>query len=318
MKIGVPAENRPLEKRVILHPSELKDIARRHEVLVEEGAGVGVGILDAEYRAAGCRIARREKVYAADLVVRIKEPREDEIRLMRHGAILMSMMHLRCAPLLESALVRQKVIAVPLENIKDALDRRMVEAVQDTGRIGMEYAFKLWGRDPATATVKIMGYGNVAQGAIRAAVDKLATVEILNRRHYPEMEKHIPGTDILVDAVNRPYRRDVAKEPPFVTFEMLKLFKPMSVLVDLVANPEHHAPIESMKPTYMNEPYYMFAGLYHTALWGWPAMDPVNVSKRYSLQVAPFVRAIADKGLDHAPRPVKRALIRLDAGERVS
>ncbi|HOI42502.1 MAG TPA: hypothetical protein PK523_06100, partial [Elusimicrobiales bacterium] len=76
MKIGVPAENRPLEKRVILHPSELRDIARRHEVLVEEGAGVGVGILDAEYRAAGCQIARREKVYAADLVVRIKEPLE--------------------------------------------------------------------------------------------------------------------------------------------------------------------------------------------------------------------------------------------------
>ena len=159
---------------------------------------------------------------------------------------------------------------------------------------------------------------HIAQRQIRAAVEKLATVEILNRRHFAEMQKHIPGTDILVDAVNRPYRRDVAKEPPIVTFEMLRLFKPLSVLVDLVANPEHHAPIESMKPTYMNEPYYMFEALYNTALWGWPAMDPGNISKRYSLQMAPLVRSVADRGLEHAALSVRKAVIRLDRGERVA
>jgi alanine dehydrogenase len=318
MRIGVAAENRPLEKRVILHPEELKPIAHRHEVLVESGAGLGVGILDAQYTVAGCRVASREKVYGADLVLRIKEPLPEEVRLLKPGAILMSMMHLRCAPVLERGLIRQKVIAVPLENIKDALGRRMVEAVQETGRIGMEYGFKLWGKDPAKAKVKIMGYGNVAQGAIRAAMEKYASVEILNRRHFPRMDRHLPGTDILVDAVNRPFRRDVLKETPFINAAMLNLLKPGSVLVDLVANPEGHAPIETMRPTYMNEPYYVINGIYHTALWGWPGMDPVNISKRYSLQLAPLVRAIADHGLEKAPVPVRDAVIRLDAGERVT
>ncbi|PIU18816.1 MAG: hypothetical protein COT18_09725, partial [Elusimicrobia bacterium CG08_land_8_20_14_0_20_59_10] len=229
MRIGVTAENRPLEKRVILHPEELQSISHRHEVLIESGAGLGVGILDAQYIAAGCRIARREKVYGADLVLRIKEPVPEEVRLLKPGSMLMSMMHLRCAPVLERGLIRQKIIAIPLENIKDALGRRIVEAVQETGRIGMEYAFELWGRDPAKAKVKIMGYGNVAQGAIRAAMEKFASVEILNRRHFPRMDRHLPGTDILVDAVNRPFRRDVEKETPFVTAGMLSLLKPGSV-----------------------------------------------------------------------------------------
>jgi len=317
MRIGIAAENRPLEKRVILHPEELKSLTHRHQVLVEEGAGLGVGILDAEYSVAGCIIAPKEKVYGADLVVRIKEPVAEEVRLLKPGAILMSMMHLRCAPGLEKNLVRQKIIAVPLENIKDPLGRRIVEAVRQTGSIGMDYAFKLWGKDPSRAKVKIMGYGNVAQGAIRTAVEKLASVEILNRRHFSRMDRHIPGTDILVDAVNRPYRRNVAKETPFMTAGMLKLMKPGSVLLDLVANPEYHAPIETMKPTHMKDPYYILDGIYHTALWGWPAMDAINVSKRYSLQMAPLVRAIADKGLDKAPLSIRNAVVRLDSGERV-
>jgi len=94
-------------------------------------------------------------------------------------------------------------------------------------------------------------------------------------------------------------------------------FKHGSVLLDLVANPENHAPIETMKPTYLKDPYYVVDGIYHTALWGWPAMDPEKISKRYSLQMAPLVKAIADRGLEKAPDSIKNAVIRLDLGERV-
>jgi alanine dehydrogenase len=306
-----------LEKRVILQPEELKAVARNHQVLVEEGAGLGVGILDAEYEAIGCKIAPKKKVYAADLVIRIKEPTPDEIKLMKPNSILMSMMHLRCEPKLERNLIKQKIIAIPLENIKNPMGKRIVEAVMESGRIGMEYGFKLWGKDPATARVKIMGYGNMSRGAVQEAARKLAYVEVLNRKHFQEMEKHLPGTDILVDAVNRPFRRDVDSEEPFVTRAMLKLLKPGSVLVDLVSNPEHHAPIETIRPTTMSEPYYKLDGIYHTSLWGWPAMDPLNISKRYSMQVAPLLKAIAAKGLDKAPQSIKKAVIRLNEGERI-
>jgi alanine dehydrogenase len=298
VKIGIAAENRPSEKRVIMRPEELRDIASSHEVIVEKGAGIGVGFPDSEFEGAGCKIGSRKEVYACGLILKIKELKEDELKLTKPGSILMSMMHLRCAEELENSLKRQKLIAIPLENIKDQFGKRKVEAVEDSGRIGMEYGFKLWGKDPAKAQVKIMGYGNIAVGAIRCAARKLARVEILNKKHFQEMEKHIPGTDILVDAVNRPYRREVKREKPFVTREMLKLFKKGSVIVDLVSNPVNHAPVETMKPTTLNDPSFVVDGIHHTSCWGWPGFEPETITRRYSIQLKPIVMEVADKGIN--------------------
>jgi len=312
MKIGIAAENRSQEKRVIMQPPEINEIAAKHEVIIEKGAGVGIDITDDAFIKAGCKIGSPKEVYACDLVVRIKEPDFEEIKLMRQGTIIMSMMHLRCRPKLEDALRKQKLIALSLENLRDRFGKRRVESVEESGRIGMEYGFKLWGKDPASATVKIMGYGNIAAGAIRCAARKSAKCEILNKKDFPKMEKHIPGTDILVDAVNRPYRRDVEKEPFFVTRKMLKLFKKGSVIVDLVSNPKNHAPVETMEPTTLDNLHYVVDGIYHTSCWGWPGLDPKPVAKRYSLQLMPILLDLADNGIDHCDELTKAAILRLD------
>jgi len=309
MKIGIVRENRPRERRVIIQPPEINKIAAGHEVIVEKGAGSGIDIPDNAFIKAGCKIGQRKEVYTSDLVLRIKEPSFEEIEMMHPGSIIMSMMHLRCRPKLEEALRKQRLIVIPLENLKDMFGKRKVEAVEASGRIGMEYAFKLWGKDPATANVKIMGYGNMAIGAIRCAARKFARVKILNKKDFLQMDKYISGTDILVDAVNRPYRREVAKEDPFVTREMLRLFKPGSVIVDLVSNPENHAPVETMRPTTLADLYYMVDGIYHTSCWGWPGLEPRPVAKRYSLQLAPILKDIADNGIDKCNALIKSAIL---------
>ena len=309
MKIGIARENRPRERRVIIQPPEINKIAARHEVIIEKGAGLGIDIPDKAFIKAGCKIGQRKEVYSCDLVLRIKEPSFEEIEMMRPASIIMSMMHIRCRPKLEEALRKQRLIVIPLENLKDMFGKRRVEAVEASGRIGMQYAFKLWGKDPATANVKIMGYGNMAIGAIRCAARKFAKVKILNKKDFLQMDKYIPGTDILVDAVNRPYRREVAKEPPFVTREMLKLFKPGSVIVDLVSNPENHAPVETMHPTTLDNLYYMVDGIYHTSCWGWPGLEPKPIAKRYSLQLAPILKDIADNGIDKCNDLTKAAIL---------
>lgn len=312
MKIGIVAENRPLEKRVVMRPLELaKIVDSDHEVFVERGAGEGVQIWDDEYEETGAHIVTKEEAYACDIVLRIKEPSFEEIRMMKPRSILLSMLHLRCRPRLEEALRKKKLIVIPMENLKDAFGNRKVEAVLDSGRIGMEYGFKLWEKNPATARVKIMGYGNVAVGAIRCAARKGAQVEILNKQHIQEMAKHIPGTDILVDGLNRPYRRDVKKEPFFVKRKMLKLLKKGSVIVDLVSNPENHAPVQTMRPTTLADPYYMVDGIYHTSMWGWPGMEPETITKRYSMQLGPILKELADKGLHDCADFIKRATIDL-------
>ena len=309
MRIGIAAENRPNEKRIVIQPPEIDKLAARHDVMVEKGAGLGLGISDRAFASAGCEIGSRKQVYSCHLVVRIKEPSIEEIKLMKPGSIIMSMMHIRCRPDLENALRKQGLIAIPLENIKDPFGKRKIEAIEDSGRIGMEYGFKLWGKDPSAATVKIMGYGNMSVGAIRCAARKLAKVEILNKKDFLEMQKHIPGTDILVDAINRPYRREVEKEPFFVTREMLKLFKPGSVIVDLVSNPKNHAPVETMHPTSLDSLYYVVDGIYHTSCWGWPGLEPKTVAKRYSLQLKPILEDLADNGIDECGQAIKGAIL---------
>jgi len=315
MKIGIAAENRPQEKRIIIQPPEINKIAARHEVIVERGAGLGLNISDRVFLKAGCEIGSREEVYASHLVARIKEPSFEEIEMMHPGSIIMSMMHLRCRPKLEEALRKQDLIVIPLENLKDAVGKRTVEAVEESGRIGMDYGFKLWEKDPATASVKIMGYGPMAMAAIRCAARKFARVQILNKRDFLEMDKHIPGTDILVDAINRPYRRDVEKEPFFVTREMLKLFKPGSVIVDLISNPENHAPVETMRPTTLNDLHYVVDGIYHTSCWGWPGLEPQKVAKRYSLQLKPILEDLADNGIDSCNDFTKAAALDFNSGK---
>ncbi|MDP6685543.1 MAG: hypothetical protein QGI05_01170 [Candidatus Omnitrophota bacterium] len=308
MKIGIAAENRSQEKRVLIQPPEINKIASKHEVIVEKGAGVGIDIPDKAFMDAGCKIGSSKEVYACDLVVRIKEPSFEEIKMMQPGKIIMSMMHLRCRPKLEEALRKQRLIVIPLENLKDSFGKRKVEAVDASGRIGMEYGFKLWGKDPATCNVKIMGYGNMAIGAVRCAARKLAKVKILNKKDFLKMDRYISGTDILVDAVNRPYRRDVSKEPPFVTRAMLKLLKPGSVIVDLVSNPENHAPVETMRPTTLDDLHYMVDGIYHTSCWGWPGLEPKTIAKRYSLQLTPILKDLADKGIEKCDDLTKAAI----------
>jgi NAD(P) transhydrogenase subunit alpha len=74
MRIGIAAENRPKEKRVILRPQELRELADKHEILVESGAGKGIGITDSEYEKVHAQVVEKDKVYACDIVIRIIEP----------------------------------------------------------------------------------------------------------------------------------------------------------------------------------------------------------------------------------------------------
>lgn len=306
MDIGIAAENRPNEKRVILRPDELKEISSSHTVYVEKGAGAGIEIKDTAYERSGCKVAEVEKIYSCPLVVRLKEPIEAELKLMKPGSAIMSMLHLPGNATLRDLLKKYKITGIAMEEIKDPFGKRKIEALYYSGYLGMEKGFELWGGDPSRCVVKIMGYGNVAFGAIQCAARKFARLEILNKRDFKDMSKHIPGTDILVNAINWPMEKR-GKEI-LITRDMMKLFKKGAVIIDLISNPEGQSPIETMHPTYLDRISYVVDGITHASCWAWPGLDPVNISRRYSIQVAPILKEIADKGLDDLPDYIKRAM----------
>jgi len=305
VKIGIAKDDRKGEKRVVLLPKDIKTLTNKHKLLVEKDAGLGIGISNKAYQKAGAKIVSKKQVYACPLVVKIKEPNEAELKLMKAGSTVFSMLHLRSRPHLANLLKKYKINAIAMEDIRDPFGTRMIEALHETGYLGMLKGFELWGKDPSTAVVKIMGYGNIAQGAVQAAARQRAKVIVLNKREVNEMEQHMPGTDILVDGIYWPY--ELRGKAYLVKRSMLKLLNPGAVVVDLAANPGGKSPIETVHPTTLADLSYKVDGVVHTACWGWPGLDPINISKRYSIQVMTILTQIANKGLKDLPDLVQSA-----------
>lgn len=307
MRIGIAFDKRRQEKRVALRPEELTGLARKNHILVERGAGLGAGIDDLEYSRAGAHLAAKEQVYACPLVIKLREPNEAELGLMRPGATIFSMMHLSNRLHLARLLQRYRINAIAMERVKDPLGERIIEDLHEVGYCGMMKGLELWGRNPAKATVKIMGCGRIAFGAIQAASRKQARVILLNKREKNEMDKHLPGTDILVDGLTWP--AELRGKAYLVTRDMLKLMRPGAVVLGLVSNPAWKYPIETMRPTTLSDISYKFNDVIHAACWGWSGLDPVNVTRRYSIQIAPVLADIARNGLDHLPEYIRRAMV---------
>jgi alanine dehydrogenase len=304
MRIGIAAENREYEKRVVLRPKEIICFSGKFEVLVEKNAGIGIGIKDSEYQQAGAIVAEKNEVYQCDIVVRIKEPKEVELKLMKNGSVIFSMLHLHGNRNLRNLLKKYNLVGIPMDAIKDSFGKRRIEALYETGILGMNKGFELWGGDPLKCEIKIMGYGNVAWGAINTAARKFAKVSILNKKNIYEMEKYIPGTDILVNALKWPHEN--RGKIILVKKEMLKLFKKGSVILDLISNPVGQSPIESSHPTTLKDISYIVDGVIHTSCWGWPGIDPVGISKRYSIQIAPILMEIAECGILNLPKYIQK------------
>src|SRR6187399_1548778 len=101
MKVGVPKEIKNHEYRVGLVPSSVMELTQDgHEVMVESGAGVGAGLTDEEYRAAGATVVdKADAVFErAELIVKVKEPQREERQRLKRGQVLFTYLHLAPDP----------------------------------------------------------------------------------------------------------------------------------------------------------------------------------------------------------------------------
>jgi len=90
MRIGVPLETRIGEFRVAATPETVKKlVSSGHSVLIEAGAGIAASVLDSAYEAVGAKISSKEEVYAAELVLKVRAPFENELSMMTSGSVLM-------------------------------------------------------------------------------------------------------------------------------------------------------------------------------------------------------------------------------------
>src|SRR5256714_12634114 len=330
MIIGIPKEIKEQEQRVALLPSATNQLTRRgHTVLVEKNAGLGSGYPDEEYVKAGAEIVDQAKdVFTrADMIVKVKEPREAEFPLLRKGQILFTYLHLAASKPLTEALLKSGVTGVAYETIQVNNRLPLLEPMSEiAGRMsvvmGANFLAKynggsggLLGGVPGDlpGRVAIVGGGTSGVNALRMARGLGADVTILDidverlrfldvamdnlhtlYSNEANLDELMPDCDLLIGAVLLPG----AKAPKLITRAMLQKMKRGSVLVDISIDQGGCA--ETARPTTHLDPIYVEEGVTHYCVANMPAAYARTATQALTNVTYRYVELLADLGLEGA------------------
>jgi alanine dehydrogenase len=334
MQIGVPKEIKVREYRVGMTPSSVREaVAHGHAVLVETGAGAGIGAEDADYERAGASIAKAAKdVFAAsELIVKVKEPQAAERKLLRPEHVLFTYLHLAPDPEQTKDLVASRATCVAYETVtspsgglpllapmSEVAGRMAVQA----GAYFLEKAHGgngvLLGGVPGVdpAKVVVLGGGVVGTHAVHIALGMGAEVWVLDRnvdvlrRLWTQfgrplntvystrdaIDRHLRDADLVIGGVLIPG----ASAPKLITREHIKTMKNGSVIVDVAIDQGGCA--ETSRPTTHDEPVYVVDGVTHYCVANMPGGVPKTSTHALNNATLPFVLAIAEKGWRAAMR----------------
>ncbi len=332
MLVGVPKEIKDNENRVGLVPSTARELtAKNHRVIVETGAGLGAGLADADYQAAGAEIvASAEPVYRqAELIVKVKEPLALERKLLRRGQVLFTYLHLAPDPSQTADLLASGVSAIAYETVTSAqgtlplltpmseVAGRMAPHVgahcleKENGGRGVLLA-GVPGVPPAS--VVILGGGVAGTNAATITAGMGADVSVVDRN--PEALRRISAqlggrvrtlfsTRDVIETLCR--RADLViatvlipggAAPKLISAETVKAMKPGAVIVDISIDQGGCA--ETSRPTTHSHPTYIVDDVVHYCVTNMPGAVARTSTFALSNMTVPFVIALADKGLRRA------------------
>src|SRR4029079_18157641 len=267
MLIGVPREIKLDEYRVAMLPVGVEELSRSgHQVLIEASAGVGSGLVDAEYAAEGAEIvANAAEIYArADLIVKVKEPLPPEYPLIRSGQTLFTYFHFAASSDLTQAMLQSGATCLAYETLRDAQGRLplLTPMSEVAGRMSIQEGAKYLEKPQlgrgillagvpgvAPAHITILGGGVVGANAARIAAGFQADIAILdvNMDRLRYLDDIMPPNANCLSSDRHPIRSELkladlvigavlipgAKAPRLIAREDLKLMKPGSVIIDV-------------------------------------------------------------------------------------
>ena len=126
MKIGVPKEIKPQENRIGLTPDSVKDLIKNgHEVLVENNGGYEAGFENKQYQDAGAKIVNKAEdiFYDSEIIVKVKEPLANEVKMIKEDQIIFTYLHLAAAKELTDGLIKSKGVCIAYETVTDNYGR---------------------------------------------------------------------------------------------------------------------------------------------------------------------------------------------------
>ncbi len=333
MRIGVPKEIKPLEHRVGLVPSSVKELTSHgHDVLVETNCGKAINFTDEDYERVGAKIIDTpQEVYAkADMIVKVKEPQKSEYGLLRENQILFTYLHLAADAKQTEALINSKCVAIAYETVtgSQGYGLPLLEPMSEiAGRlsiqVGAHYLQKhlggqglLLGGVPGVkpGKVLILGGGVAGFNAAKMAVGLGANVTVLEKsnprmrfldQHFEgrvnilystldTLEQEISEADLIIGAVLIPG----ATAPKLVSKKMLASIKNGSVMVDIAI--DQGGCFETSKATTHDDPIYVIDDVIHYCVTNMPGTVPLSSALALNHSVIPYTLRLADKGWESA------------------
>lgn len=328
MIIGVPKEIKNNENRVGLTPAGVSAFVKTgHPVFVQTTAGNGSGFADADYQAAGATVLPTiADVYAkAEMIVKVKEPIEQEYALIKEGQLLFTYFHFASYEPLTHAMIERKATCLAYETVekKDRSLPLLVPMSEVAGRMSIQEGAKylekpmggrgiLLGGVPGVkpAQVLVLGGGIVGTQAAKMAAGMAADVTIMDISipRLRELDDILPANvktvfsneynireaiktaDLIVGAVLIPG----AKAPHLITRDMLKEMRPGTVLVDVAV--DQGGCIETCKPTTHENPTYEIDGIIHYCVANMPGAVPYTSTLALTNATLPYALQLANKG----------------------
>ncbi len=328
MLVGVPKEIKSGEARVGVTPGAASEyVAQGHSVVVETGAGAGIGAGDDAYRNAGATIAvtAAEIFAAAGMIVKVKEPQPQEWAQLRRGQILYTYLHLAADPEQARGLMESGVTAIAYETITDDLGGLPLLAPMSevAGRLSIQAAATALQRPNGgrgvllggvsgvkPGKVTVIGGGVVGTEAARMAagigaevtvLDKsLPRLRVLDDMFQGRIHTRYSTRDALVeevcaaDAVIGAVLIPGAAAPKLVTREMLAKMKPGAVLVDVAI--DQGGCFETSRPTTHADPTFVVDGVVHYCVANMPGAVPLTASEALNNATLPLGLLLADLG----------------------
>jgi alanine dehydrogenase len=329
MLVGVPREIKDHEYRVGLTPAGVHALRERgHQVCVETGAGARIGFPDADYISAGARVvASAKEVFAADMVVKVKELQPAEFGLPRRGQILFAYLHLAPDPVLLHALLACAVSGIAYETVTDAQGRLPLLAPMSriAGRLSVQvgaWALQmanggsgvLLGGVPGVVPgrVVVIGAGASGANAVQIAAGMGADVTVLDvdlerlahcdevyrgrvKTCYSEalaIAEQVAHADLVIGALLVPGKL----APRLISRKHLQRMRPGSVLVDIAIDQGGIA--ETSRPTSHSQPLFVEEGVVHYCVPNMPSACARTATLALTQATFPYVLRLADRGLD--------------------
>ena len=344
MKIGVPKEIKPQENRIGLTPDSVKILTSNgHEVLVENNGGFEAGFYNEQYKSAGAKIIdKAEDIFNdSEIIVKVKEPLSNEVKMIRENQIIFTYLHLAAAKELTEGLIKSKAVCIAYETVTDDNGRLPLLAPMSAvaGRMSIQAGAHsleknqkgrglLLGGAPGVdpAKVVILGGGVVGENAALIATGMRAKVHIVDKSEKrleqlkdmfgdkiilelsdkTDLKKLVSECDLLIGGVLIPG----AEAPKLVSKEMIKTMKRGSVVVDVAI--DQGGCIATSKPTTHAEPTYIVDNVVHYCVANMPGGVPRTSTLALNKATIPFLSKLADNGYEKALKEDKNFLAGLN------